>query len=77
MIAFEKSKAKHYECFLIMSVRDLNKVFDTLFSYYELTKVYSNDLMCLQVISFLIIAGAVIYDSFTSSFDLHCLGPPS
>jgi len=77
MIAFEKGKAKHYKCFLIMSVRDLNKVFDTLFFYYKLTKIYSNDLMCLQVISFLIIAGAVIYDSFTSSFDLHCLGPPS
>ena len=60
-----------------MSVRDLNKVFDTLFFYYKLTKIYSNDLMCLQVVSLSIIAGAVIDESFTFSFELHCLGPPS
>ena len=77
MIAFEKSKTKHYECFLIMSVKDLNKVFDTLFFYYQVIKTYSHDLKHLQVVSFSIIAGAVIGDSFTFNFALHCLGPPS
>jgi len=77
MIAFEKSKTKHYECFLIMSVKDLNKVFDTLFFYYQLIKIHITDLMLLQVVSFSIIAGAVYDESFTFSLDLHCLGPPS
>jgi len=77
MIAFEKIKAKHYECFYILSVKDFNKVFDTLFFYFQLIKIHITDLMHLQVVSFSIIAGAVYDESFTFSLDLHCLGPPS
>ena len=60
-----------------MSVKDLNKVFDTLFFYYQLIKIHITDLINLQVVSFSIIAGAVYDESFTFSLDLHCLGPPS
>lgn len=77
MIAFEKIKTKHYECFYILGVKDLNKVFDTLFFYYQLIKIHITDLINLQVVSFSIIAGAVYDESFTLSLDLHCLGPPS
>ena len=77
MIAFEKIKAKHYECFYILSVKDFNKVFDTLFFYFQKPRINKVNLMHLQVVSFSIIASAIYDELLAFSFILHCLGPPS
>ena len=77
MILFVNLKLKHNNSLILLSVRDLYKVFDTLFFYYQKPRINKVNLMHLQVVSFSIIAGAIYDKLLAFNFILHCLGPPS